>query len=140
MKPFSTFSLVIAGALLTLSTLGHAQGAGSSLTREQVKMERDAFLKIMRWDELTGVWVLKSGMEPPAGIMSRSDVIAMRDKFLMMNIYDDTVGTWVPVKSGPREMSKLTREQVNMETLRFLMMYRYDESNNEWVSKMRAAK
>jgi hypothetical protein len=138
MKPFTALSLVIAGAILTLSSVSHAQTSG--LSREQVKMDRDAFLKIMRWDELTGMWVLKSGMEPPAGVMSRADVIAMRDKFLMMNVYDDTVGSWVPVKSGPREMSKLSREQVNMETLRFLMMYRWDESANDWVSKAKPVK
>ena len=107
-----------------------------SLSREQVKMERDTFLALMRWDELTGMWVLKSGMEPPKGVMSRAEVLAMRDQFLRMNVYDDSVGSWVPIKA-PRDMSTLTREQVNMETLRFLMMYRYDEQRNEWVSKMR---
>jgi hypothetical protein len=106
------------------------------LTREQVKMDRDSFLALMRWDELTGMWVLKSGMEPPKGVMSRAEVLAMRDQFLRMNVYDDSVGTWVPLKA-PREMSTLTREQVNMETQRFLMMYRYDESRNEWISRMR---
>jgi len=124
--------LVLATALTSLSAPAQAQG----LSREQVKMDRDSFLALMRWDELTGMWVLKSGMEPPRGVVSRAEVIAMRDQFLRMNVYDDTVGTWVPVKA-PREMSTLTREQVNMETLRFLMMYRYDEQRNEWVSKMR---
>ena len=124
--------LLLATTLAAFSAPGHAQ----SLTREQVKMERDAFLALMRWDELTGMWVLKSGMEPPKGVMSRAEVIAMRDQFLRMNVYDDTVGTWVPIKA-PRDMSTLTREQVNMETLRFLMMYRYDEQRNEWVSKTR---
>jgi hypothetical protein len=134
MKRFSllTLTLALAATLTTVAAPGHAQG----LIREQVKMERDAFLALMRWDELTGMWVLKSGMEPPKGVMSRAEVIAMRDQFLRMNVYDDTVGTWVPLKA-PREMSTLTREQVNMETLRFLMMYRYDEQRNEWVSKMR---
>ena len=124
--------LTLAASLTAFAAPAQAQG----LTREQVKMERDAFLALMRWDELTGMWVLKSGMEPPKGVMSRAEVIAMRDQFLRMNVYDDTVGTWVPVKA-PRDMSTLTREQVNMETLRFLMMYRYDEQRNEWVSKMR---
>lgn len=132
MKRFSLLTLALAATLTTFAAPGQAQG----LTREQVKMERDAFLALMRWDELTGMWVLKSGMEPPKGVMSRAEVIAMRDQFLRMNVYDDTVGTWVPVKA-PRDMSTLTREQVNMETLRFLMMYRYDEQRNKWVSKMR---
>jgi hypothetical protein len=132
MKRLSLLPLLLATTLAAFSVPGHAQG----LTREQVKMDRDAFLALMRWDELTGMWVLKSGMEPPKGVMSRAEVIAMRDQFLRMNVYDDTVGTWVPVKA-PREMSTLTREQVNMETLRFLMMYRYDEQRNEWISKTR---
>ncbi len=132
MKRLSLLTLALAATLTSFSVPGHAQG----LTREQVKMERDAFLALMRWDELTGMWVLKSGMEPPQGVKSRAEVIAMRDRFLRMNVYDDTVGTWVPLKA-PREMSTLTREQVNMETLRFLMMYRYDEQRNEWVSRTR---
>ncbi len=128
----SLLPLLLAASLAAFSAPGQAQG----LTREQVKMERDAFLALMRWDELTGMWVLKSGMEPPKGVMSRAEVLAMRDQFLRMNVYDDTVATWVPVKAA-RDMSTLTREQVNMETLRFLMMYRYDEQRNEWISKMR---
>lgn len=128
-----TFALLATALALAFSmTPAQAQG----LTREQVKMDRDAFLALMRWDELTGMWVLRSGMEPPKGVMSRAEVIAMRDQFLRMNVYDDTVGTWVPMKA-PRDMSTLTREQVNMETLRFLMTHRYDEQRNEWVSKSR---
>ena len=128
----SLLPLVLATALSAIALPATAQ----NLTREQVKMDRDSFLALMRWDELTGMWVLKSGMEPPKGVMSRAEVLAMRDQFLRMNVYDDTVGSWVPVKA-PRDMSTLTREQVNMETLRFLMMYRYDESRNEWISRMR---
>ena len=132
MTRLSLLTLVLATSLTAVSASAQAQG----LTREQVKMERDTFLALMRWDELTGMWVLKSGMEPPRGVMSRAEVLAMRDQFLRMNVYDDTVGSWVPIKA-PRDMSTLTREQVNMETLRFLMMYRYDEQRNEWISKMR---
>ena len=132
MKRLSLLTLALATSLAAFTVPAQAQSA----TREQVKMERDAFLALMRWDELTGMWVLKSGMEPPRGVMSRAEVLAMRDQFLRMNVYDDTVGAWVPVKK-PRDMSTLTREQVNMETLRFLMMYRYDEQRNEWISKMR---
>ncbi|MBW8847068.1 MAG: hypothetical protein JF607_19040 [Burkholderiales bacterium] len=132
MKRLSLPTLVLATAMATVAVPAAAQ----NLTREQVKMDRDAFLALMRWDELTGMWVLKSNMEPPKGVMSRAEVLAMRDQFLRMNVYDDTVGSWVPIKA-PRDMSTLTREQVNMETLRFLMMYRYDESRNEWISRMR---
>lgn len=132
MNRMSLLAVALGAALVTAAPAAPAQG----LTREQVKMDRDTFLALMRWDELTGMWVLKSGMEPPRGVMSRAEVIAMRDEFLRMNVYDDTVGTWVPAKA-PRNMSSLTREQVNMETLRFLMMYRYDEQRNEWLPKSR---
>ena len=128
----SLLPLLLATTLATIAPSGQAQG----LTREQVKMDRDAFLALMRWDELTGMWVLKSGMEPPRGVLSRAEVIAMRDQFLRMNVYDDSVGSWVPVKA-PRDMSTLSREQVNMETQRFLMMYRYDEQRAEWVARGR---
>ncbi len=132
MKRLSLLPLLLAATLAGSSLPGHAQ----ALTRQQVQMDRDAFLALMRWDELTGMWVLKSGMEPPKGVTSRAEVLAMRDQFLSMNVYDDTVGTWVPLKA-PRDMSTLTREQVNMETVRFLMMYRFDESRSEWVSRAR---
>jgi hypothetical protein len=132
MNRHSLSTLLLAATLTVLAVPGHAQ----NLTREQVKMDRDTFLALMRWDELTGMWVLKSGMEPPKGVMSRAEVIAMRDQFLRMHVYDDTVGSWVHVKA-PRDMSTLTREQVNMETLRFLMMYRYDEQRSEWIARGR---
>lgn len=132
MNRFALLPLVLAAALSAVAAPVQAQG----LTREQVKMDRDTFLSLMRWDELTGMWVLKSGMEPPKGVLSRAEVIAMRDHFLRMNRYDDIQGSWVPLQAA-RDMSMLTREQVNMETQRFLMMYRYDESRSEWVSKVR---
>lgn len=128
----SLLPMILATALTAVALPSSAQG----LTREQVKMDRDSFLAIMRWDELTSMWVLKSGMEPPKGVLSRAEVIEMRDQFLRMNRYEETTGAWVPLKSA-REMSTLTREQVNMETVRFLMMYRYDESRSEWVSRAR---
>ena len=118
-----------------LATFGSAALADGPLTREQVKMDRDTFLKLMHWDELTGQWVMKSNMEPPKGVKSRSEVLAMRDDWLRMHSFDEPTGTWVTVGAA-RDMSKLTREQVNMETVRFLMTYRFDEAKSEWVSKL----
>lgn len=132
MNRFTLLPLVLAATLAAVAAPTQAQG----LTREQVKMDRDTFLALMRWDEVTGMWVLKSNMEPPKGVLSRSEVIAMRDHFLRMNRYDEGTGTWTPLQAA-RDMSTLTREQVNMETQRFLMMYRYDESRSEWVSRAR---
>lgn len=130
MKRFLTTPLVLAAAVVSLAQPAHAQ----TTTREQVRMERDVFLSMMRWDESTGMWVLKDNMDPPQGVRSRTEVMAMRDKFMASNVYDDKTGTWTPAKS-PRDMTKLTRDQVKMETQWFLSAYRYDESRNEWVPK-----
>lgn len=113
----------------------HAQGSG--LTRAQVKMDRDTFLAMARWDENAGQWVLKDNMPMPEGVASREEIKAMRDKFLSMNTWDDNAGQWVPVKGAPRDMSKLTRAQVKAETARFLKMHRFDEASSTWVSKSR---
>jgi hypothetical protein len=130
---FAITALCLAGALAAVG--GSAQAQDAPLTRQQVQMDRDTFLKLMQWDEHTGQWVLKSNMEPPKGVVSRSDVLAMRDEWLRHHRYDEPSGTWQTVGT-PREMSKLTREQVNMETIRFLMMYRFDESRSEWISRL----
>lgn len=138
MKRQYSLSLLATVLALALSPAAQAQSSGPA-TREQVQMDTAAFLKIMRWDEITSMWVLKDGMLPPPGVLSREDVIAMRDKFLTMHMYDEALSTWVPLKT-PRDMSKLTRDQVQMETVRFLMMHRYNEATNQWVSKMAAAR
>ena len=129
---FGITTLLIAGAL---ASFGGAAFADGPLTREQVKMDRDTFLALMRWDEGTGQWVLKSNMQPPAGVKSRAEVLAMRDDWLSMHRYDEPSGTWIST-GKPRDMSKLTREEVNLETVRFLMMYRFDEARSEWISKL----
>ena len=130
---FALVTLCLAGALAAVG--GTAQAQEAPLTREQVQMDRATFLKLMQWDEHTGMWVLRSNMEPPKGVTSRSEVLAMRDEWLRHHRYDEPSGTWLPL-GAPREMSMLTREQVNMETIRFLMMYRFDESRSEWVSRL----
>ena len=133
MKTTLALTVLLASMLTAVATPVHA--AGGQLTREQVQMDRDTFLSLMRWDEGMGQWVLKSGMEPPKGVLSRSEVINMRDQWLTMHRYDEPSGTWVST-GKPRDMSSLSREQVNMETQRFLMMYRFDEGRGEWVSRI----
>ena len=132
MKTKFGITLLLISTLATFGSLARAEG---QLTREQVKMDRENFLATMRWDELTGQWVLKSNMDLPKGVKSRSEVLAMRDEWLRMHTFDEPTGSWVAM-GAPRDMSKLTREQVNMETVRFLMMYRFDEAKSEWVSKL----
>lgn len=105
------------------------------LTRTQVKMERDEFLKTHRWDEPTDMWMLRAGVEPPAGVMSRADVKAARDTYLSNNRWDEARGGWVPLKSAPRVISNLSREQVRLETRQFLRTHRWDEATSVWVEK-----
>ena len=68
---------LVGGLLLSASLSSSAAG----LTREQVNMDRETFLSMMRWDEPTGMWVLKSGFEPPAGIKTRAEVMQITDIF-----------------------------------------------------------
>jgi hypothetical protein len=135
MKKSHTASLFVASLLLSFAGAVHAQGAG--LTREMVKMDRDTFLSMFNWNEITSQWVLKSGMAPPQGVKSREEVIAMRDEFLSMNVFNETTSDFEPIKGGkPRNMSSLTREQVQREATMFAMMYRFDENGSKWVSKI----
>lgn len=137
MKLTLSRSIAAASLVLGLSTLvaGPVHAQSSSTTRAQVKMDRDTFLAMARWDESAGSWVLKDGMKMPEGVATREEIKAMRDKFLMSHTWSESESKYIPVKGAPREMSKLTREQVKEETTRFLSMYRYDESSSTYVSK-----
>lgn len=135
MKTSHTASLFAASLLLSFAGAVHAQGSG--LGREMVKMDRDTFLSMFKWNEITSEWVLKSGMAPPQGVKSREEVIAMRDEFLSMNVWNDDTSQFDPIKGGkPRNMSSLTREQVQRETTMFFMTHRYDENSSKWVNKL----
>lgn len=132
MKASTTLSIVLASLLVSVAGATHAQG----LTREEVKMDRDTFLSMFRWNESTSDWVLKDGMAPPKGVKSREEIKAMRDEFLSMNYWDESSSQFLPVKGGkPREMSNLSRSQVKMETEMFLQTHRFDESTSTWVAK-----
>ena len=133
MKRSHKISMVLATLLLSITGLTQAQNA--PLTREQVKMDRETWLTMFRWNESTSEWVLKDGMAMPKGVASREEVKAMRDQFLSMNTWDESQSRFVPVKGAPRDMSKLTRDQVKMETVMFLKMHRFDESTSQWVDK-----
>lgn len=140
MKHSRTFALVLSALLLSASSLSQAQNLKPPVesARMAAFMDRDVFLSMHRWDEMTGLWVLKSNIELPKNIMPRADVMAMVDKFLVMNRWDDQHEQWVG-SGAPRDMSKLTREEVRVETIRFLMTHQWDESSGAWVSKMRSS-
>ncbi len=132
---FAAAAFVLAlGSLVAAPTLAQAQG--TTATRAQVKMDRDAFLSMARWDEIAGNWVLKDDMAMPTGLASRAEIKAMRDKFLSMNKWNENTAEWVPM-TAPRDMSKLTRAQVTAETVAFLKSHRYDESTSQYVAKTR---
>lgn len=117
-------------------TFAFAAGAiNAQQTRAQVKMERDDFLKSHTWDQERGTWMLKSGMEPPAGVKGRAEIKAERDAYLANNRWDQIAGNWVPLKAGPRDMSKLTREQVKMETAAFAKTHEWNQETDTYVMK-----
>ena len=116
-----------------------APTTAAPLTRADAKAERDAFLKTHRWDEQSEEWKLKSGVEPPFGVMSRAEVKAARDDFLSKNTWNDIKGNWEPIKPAPRVMSTLTRSQVRKETVQFMKTHSWNEEKEVWVMKPRAA-
>jgi hypothetical protein len=140
MNPVLSRSLAAAGLVLGMSVIAvapaHAQVAGAA-TRAQVKMDRDTFLSMARYDHVSGKWVLRDDMAMPEGVPSRDEIKAMRDKFLSMNRWDHTNSQWVPVQGAPRDMSKLPREQVKAETERFLKMHRFDAQTMSWTASTR---
>lgn len=107
--------------------------AGASTTREQVKMERDEFIKTHHYDEVTSNWVLNSGSEPPAGMKSRAEIKAERDEFLRNNKYDTRLDVWVPLKAQPRDLSTMSREEVSKETRHFVRTHHWDDISGTWV-------
>ena len=138
MKRTPILSLVLATLLMGLVGTSNAQSTGTD--RERVKMDRDTFLSLMRWDEPMSMWVLKSNMQPPAGVVAREEIKTMRDKFLSMHTWSEVNSDYVAVKGAPRDMKTMTREQVDMETARFNSMFRWDEPSSNWVKKSMAAK
>jgi hypothetical protein len=137
MKFSITNSLAATSLVLVITALvagpAQAQAQSGGLTRAQVKMDRDAFLGMARWDESYGGWVVKDDMAMPQGVASRTEVKAMLVKFLSMNVWDEAKSQYVPVAGAPRDMSKMSREQVKAETVRFLKMHRFNEATSEWV-------
>lgn len=138
MKTIKSIPLLLATVLLSVSSLAQAQGM--PVSREQVKMDRAAFLQMFQWNEFDQQWVMKSGMAPPVGITSREEVHAKRDMFLSMNTWSEFDMKWMPVKGEPRVMSKLTRAQVNMEREMFFKTHMFDEMSETWVAKNPATK
>lgn len=120
------------GLALTTSNLTLAQTAPAPLTREQVKMERDEFLKTHRYDNLADNWVMKPEFEAPAGVKTREQVKAERNEFLRHNRYDETTSSWVPLKGSVAPVSTKSRAQVREETRQFMRTHRWNEAKEVW--------
>ena len=132
-------SSVVLGLFCAFSgAMVQAQGASGTaaaapLTRDQVKMERDEFLRTHQWDAVAENWVLKKGMEAPEGVKARAEVKAERDEFLRNHRWNPVSSDWEPLTKGPRDVSKMSREQVRNETRQFIRTHQWDEVKGAWV-------
>ena len=131
LKRWPAWSLWL-GLVLATSNLALAQTAPAPLTREQVKMERDEFLKSHRYDNLADNWVMKPEFEAPAGVKTRDQVRAERNEFLRNNRYDETTSSWVPLKGEVASASTKSRQQVREETRQFMRTHRWNEAKEVW--------
>lgn len=134
----NTASAMIGLALSAVCLSSQAQGSAAAaasqpLTRAQVKMERQEFLRSHSWDPVNEVWTVKPGFEAPAGVKSRAEMKAERDEFLRNNRWDVATRSWVPIKGGPRKLDTLTRAEVKKDTQAFLRTHRFDEELGQWV-------
>jgi hypothetical protein len=137
MKNLLIYPLLSGLLLISPATQVYAQTdtpAAMPLTREQVKRERDEFIRTHRYDQATENWVLKEGMEPPKSMKTRAEVKAERDEFLRNHHFDQARDMWVP-NEKPRDMSTLTREQVREETRQFIRTHHWDDNKSSWVEQ-----
>lgn len=112
-----------------------AASAAAPVTRAEVKMETAEFLKTHRWDAVNENWVLKSGVEAPAGVKTRAAIKADTNQFLRNNRWDEASSSWVSLKEKPRNLSTMTRAQVRAETSRFVRTHTFDEETQSWVDR-----
>lgn len=135
MKRSKAVALAISLSMALTTGIVHAQKTDGGLTRDQVKMERDEFLRTHKWDNTLDVWTLKSGVEPPTGVKTRAEVRGERDTFLSMNRWNNTLDIFEPVKGAPRDMAKVPRAQVRAETQQFLRTHEWDNQLSKFVDK-----
>jgi hypothetical protein len=129
--------LLLAAPILFIAQPAAAQGAApsSAVSRAQVKMERDEFMKTHRWDEASDTYVLRSGVEPPMGVKSRAEVKAERDAFLSKHRWDQPTARWIPLDGAPRAMNNVSRAQVKAETAQFLRTHQWSETSGTYVER-----
>lgn len=134
-----TFSLPLLLSLCVGFTtdMAYAQSAGDKaaapMTREQVKRDRDEFVKTHRYDTVSENWVLKPEFEPPTSMKTRAEVKAERAEFMKTHRYDPVDEIWLSLKGEPK--SNLSREQVRAETAQFVRTHEWDDDAGTWVEK-----
>ena len=140
LKSIKALPLVMGLLWASSVTLSNAQStpeaAAAPLSRSQVKMERDEFLKSHTYDSATETWLVKKGFEPPVGMKTRAEIKAERNEFMRNNRYDSTTETWISLKGQPRDISGLTREQVREETRQFVRTHTWDDVKGAWVERV----
>ena len=125
-------SFALTAGMANAQATGGAAGA-APLTREQVKMDRDEFMRMHRWDATSDNWVLKSDIEAPAGMKSRAEVKAQREEFMRNNRWNQATEHWEPMNNAPRDLSKMSRAQVSAETIQFSRTHQWDDDKSDWV-------
>lgn len=138
MKRLHVFPIVLGLSCALVAGIANAQATGSAagatpVNREEVKMERDAFMRIHRWDATSDNWVLKSDVEAPSGIKTRAEVKTQRDEFMRNNRWNQDSDHWVPVSQGPRDLSKMSVAQVRAEATQFIRTHQWDDEKSDWV-------
>lgn len=116
-------------ALVYAQTPGET--TAQALTREQIKKERDEFIKTHRYDSETDNWVLRKEYEPPASMKTRAQVKAERDEFIKTHKYDYATDSWVPLNGEPKGTQ--TRAQVRAEAAQFLRTHTWNDIESSWV-------
>lgn len=93
-------SFALTAGMANAQATGGAAGA-APLTREQVKMDRDEFMRMHRWDATSDNWILSPDVEAPAGMKSRAEVKAERDEFLRSHSWNPVSGFYEPLDKAP---------------------------------------
>lgn len=138
-SPVSFVATPLLIAVLSLPALSVAQTAPSPgttaapLTRAEVKMERQEFVKTHRYDPDSETWVLKEGFEPPAGLKTRAEVKSEREAFLRTHRWNPSTEVWDSIT--PEQGQAKTREQVRGEAKQFAKTHEWDPITNTWSEK-----
>ncbi len=128
-------SLIFSAALIALSPTVYSQTTAPSseaMTRMEVRMDRDEFLKMHRYDEKENEWAPNT---PTTSDLSRAEVKAARDQYLSANRWNTANESFTPITGAPRDMGTMTREEVKMERMQFARTHRWDNQKSMWVMK-----